>query len=72
MKHSHFKPLIATMVFVVVLGASFISAASDRCDFAYDFCMPSYYMCLASGTPQSECHAELDACIVRNGCSTAP
>jgi hypothetical protein len=31
-----------------------------------------YYICLASGTPQQDCHAELDACLIRNGCSILP
>jgi hypothetical protein len=59
----------ATLAFA--LGASYAFAA-DNCRFAYRFCMPRYYDCLASGAPANECHAELDACILRNGCSTLP
>jgi hypothetical protein len=73
MKRSHLKkPLIASMALAFMLGASFTSAADNGCRFSYDFCMPRYYDCLASGVPQNECHAELDACILRNGCSTLP
>ncbi len=73
MKHSYLKrPLTATMALAFVLGASFTSTAANNCRFAYDFCMPRYHDCIASGVPQNECHAELDACILRNGCSTLP
>jgi hypothetical protein len=73
MKRSHLKkPLIAAMALAFILGASLASAATNKCRFAYDFCMPRYNACIASGTPQSACHAELDACLIRNGCSILP
>jgi hypothetical protein len=71
MKRSHWKPLTVMTVLIVCLGASF-AATADSCRFAYDFCMPRYYACIASGTPQDECHQELDACLLRNGCSNMP
>jgi hypothetical protein len=72
MKRSHIKPLLLGMIAAFALGASFASAAGRGCRFAYDFCMPRYNDCIASGVPQHECHAELDACILRNGCSILP
>lgn len=72
MKRSYVKPVLVAMTLAFVLGASFSTTAARGCRFAYDFCMPRYYDCLASGTPQTVCHAELDACILRNGCSTLP
>ncbi len=72
MKRSHLKPLIATMALTVLLGASFAAMAAQNCTFAYRFCMPRYYTCMASGVPQESCHRELDACLLRNGCSTLP
>ncbi|WP_111265383.1 hypothetical protein [Marilutibacter maris] len=66
------KTAVAAFVLVALIGASFAAAAamSEQCRFAYSFCKPRYYACLASGTSQIECHLELDACLLRNGCSS--
>lgn len=72
MKRSYIKPVIATMALTVLLGASFAAMAAQNCTFAYRFCMPRYYACVASGVPTESCHRELDACLLRNGCSTLP
>lgn len=72
MKRSHIKPLIAMTALTVLLGASFAAFAAENCTFAYRFCMPRYYACITSGVPQDNCHRELDACLLRNGCSSLP
>lgn len=72
MKSAYRKPLIAMTAFALGLGATFSNAATNNCRFAYNFCMPRYNACLASGIPESDCHQELDACIIRNGCTTLP
>jgi hypothetical protein len=72
MKRAYRKSLFAAMALAFAIGATFTNASANNCRFAYNFCMPRYYTCLASGTWQYECHAELDACILRNGCSTLP
>lgn len=72
MKRSHIKPFAAATALTVLLGASFAALAAENCTFAYRFCMPRYYACLASGAPTDSCHRELDACLLRNGCSTLP
>lgn len=72
MKRAWWGPLSAAALGMgLALGASF-AASADNCSFAYGFCMPRYNACVSSGVPQYECHAELDACLLRNGCSTLP
>lgn len=72
MKRFKFKSVLSAMLVSFALGASFAGYAAGGCRFAYEFCMPRYYVCLAAGRPQSECSAELDACILRNGCTQLP
>lgn len=72
MKSAYRKPLIAVTAFALGLGATFSNAATNNCRFAYSFCMPRYNECVANGTPESVCHSELDACILRNGCNILP
>ena len=72
MNRSYRKPLFAAMALAFAIGATFTNASANNCRFAYNFCMPRYNTCLASGTPQHVCHAELHACIIRNGCNYLP
>ena len=65
------KRLTAALAFAVCSGTGITAAASD-CHFAYQFCMPTYYACLAGGGGALECHAMLDQCILNNGCNTLP
>lgn len=67
------KPLLAAFALVALIGASFTATAlDDTCNAAYKFCWPRYYTCLDAGNPQPECHLELDACLLRNGCGALP
>jgi hypothetical protein len=72
MKRAHRTPFFAALALAFAIGATFTNASANNCSFAYRFCTPSYNDCMASGAPSYECHAELDACILRNGCSTLP
>ena len=65
------KTFFAALALTALAGASF-AAWANNCDFAYSYCMPRYYSCLASGTSQITCHQALDACLIRNGCGNLP
>jgi hypothetical protein len=71
MKKRYRNLFIALMTSILVLSTG-AALAARGCEFAYAFCWPRYYSCLASGIPQQDCHMELDACILRNGCSNLP
>jgi hypothetical protein len=72
MKSKYFKPMALGMTLAFVIGASFTAFADNQCQVAYGYCMPIYNECVNSGAPQSDCHLQLDACILRNGCSWLP
>ncbi len=71
MKRTHRNLSIAVMTLVLTLSTG-AALAARGCQFAYAFCWPRYYACLSNGIPQSTCHLELDACILRNGCTQLP
>lgn len=73
MRRRYLKTLSTTMAFVMLLAAgSAADAAGNSCQRAYRFCFDAYYVCLNMGNSQFECHLELDACILRNGCDYLP
>jgi hypothetical protein len=73
MKRRYLRTLSTTTALVMLLAVgSAADAAGNNCQRAYRFCFDAYYVCLNAGNPESECHLELDACILRNGCNILP
>lgn len=71
MSVSRTRVLLRSFALVLMLGAT-TSVTAEDCGFAYQFCMPIYYSCLADGGYPPDCHAMLDQCILNNGCGTLP
>ncbi len=71
MRASRTRKLFQSFVLVSMLGMS-SGISANNCNFAYQFCMPIYYACMADGNPQADCIAMLDQCILNNGCGNLP
>lgn len=71
LKVLHPKRVLAALAFVLCTSSG-SSADANNCQFAYSFCMPIYYACLADGGHPIDCHAMLDQCILNNGCDILP